>query len=237
MRSGVEFELRVLAAVKKALEGGLLGLIPGRCEVFHQKGYPSAARGGRPIKVDVVIELRTDTSRRPSLLWIWECKDHASAIPVRDVERFHLALEQIGPGNTVGTIVTSNGAFQEAAWNYAIANNIGLARLVEREGDDEIEELYSFLPLWLLLLAIPHYVAFLFRRDRKKNWDDYWRDVRWEMGLTDMKEALCHRGDPRNKDFYGIGPLMNRPRPGLCFTLEAFIENELSKRGIVEKNN
>lgn len=233
MRAGEEFELRVFDAVKEALGRGLLGLLPGRCEVFHQKGYPSAARGGRPIKVDVVIELHSQRTARPPLLWIWECKDHSGSISVGELERFYATLQQLGVGNTIGTVISSTGAFEEAAWNFAVSHNIGLSKLVMGEVD-EIEEVFSYAhPLVLLLLLIPHTLAFLFRRDRNQGWDDYWKDVRYEAGFKDVKGALCEGTFPRKKNFYGIGPLMDRPRPGLCFTVEAYIEMELSKRGVL----
>ncbi len=69
---------------------------------------------------------------RPSLVWIFECKDYAGSIPVDDIEEFHAKLQQIGEDNTKGTFVTS-GALQRSALAYAQAKGIGVIRLLPGE--------------------------------------------------------------------------------------------------------
>ena len=72
----------------------------------------------------------------PFFLWIWECKDYSSPIPVNELEEFHSKLEQIGADNTKGTMITSNGWFQSGALNYARSKRIGLVRMLP---EDQVE--------------------------------------------------------------------------------------------------
>lgn len=57
-------------------------------KVFLHKGYWSRVRG-KPITMDVSLELDRRGAGEPYLVWIWECKDYHHRVPVDDVEEFH----------------------------------------------------------------------------------------------------------------------------------------------------
>jgi hypothetical protein len=132
MRKGLAFERRVVELLRAELVAGHLGLVTACSEVFHRKGYYSSARQ-RDIIFDVSIEVRRPPATTPFFLWLWECKEYTHPVPVDDVEEFHSKLQQVGADRTKGTVVTST-KFQKGALNYALANGIGLVRIVPSRG-------------------------------------------------------------------------------------------------------
>ncbi|NYB74989.1 restriction endonuclease [Sedimentibacter hydroxybenzoicus DSM 7310] len=130
--TGKRFESEVYDAIKSLLDNGQLGLLPNSCKVFKGKGYYSKDRDA-DIITDVSVEVYVGNSTTPSIIWIWECKDYGKSLPVDDVEEFHSKLSQIGGDRTKGTIITSNGAFQDGALKFAGSKGIGLARLLPEE--------------------------------------------------------------------------------------------------------
>jgi hypothetical protein len=127
-RTGKEFEREVFEAIQRVLASGELLLNPNTAKVYHQKAYYSRDRG-KDIVVDVSIEATLLGASTSSIIWVWECKDYNSPIPVDDVEEFHAKLQQIGADRTKGTLI-ARGGYQESALNYAQAKGIGLARLM-----------------------------------------------------------------------------------------------------------
>lgn len=126
METANAFEISVEREVTAALQRGDLGLAPNSAQVFRGKKYYSRDRSA-DIVVDVSIEVFREGVDVPWLVWIWECKDYTSAVPVDDVEEFHAKLEQIGADKTKGTIITSS-TFQSGAVAFAKAKGIGLVR-------------------------------------------------------------------------------------------------------------
>jgi len=108
---------------------------PNFCRVFYHKSYRSQNRE-KEIITDIAIEMFLPKALKPSIIWVWECKDCHESIPVDDIEEFHARLEQIGADKTKGTIITSQGAFQKSSLDYARAKGIGVARLMP---DDQLE--------------------------------------------------------------------------------------------------
>ena len=141
MAKGMQFELDVCNAINKAVNNGELGLIANACQVHRHKGYYSRDRE-KNIITDVSVELYLGNSTKPSVIWVWECKDYGKSIPVDDIEELHAKLEQIGADNTKGTVITSRGSFQSSALKYADAKGIGVARLLP---SDQIEWMMNFM--------------------------------------------------------------------------------------------
>lgn len=117
--------------------------MPNSCKVFKGKGYYSKDRNA-DIITDISIEVYVGDSTIPSIIWVWECKDYGKSIPVDDVEEFHSKLSQIGGDRTKGTIITSNGAFQAGALNFASSKGIALARLLPEEQVEWV--MYEMMP-------------------------------------------------------------------------------------------
>jgi len=129
MNPGKQLENVVKASVEELVQSGALGLTAECCRVFLNKGYFSRDRGS-DIVVDVSIELTPRGRAKPSVIWVWECKDYTGAVSVAEIEEFHAKLEQIGADRTKGTFVTT-GHYQKGAIEYASAKGIGLVRVVE----------------------------------------------------------------------------------------------------------
>jgi hypothetical protein len=147
---GLAFENRVYAALSGLLENDRLGASPKHAKVFKNKGYYSRDRNSE-IATDVSIEVFIPDRDRPTIIWVFECKDYKGAIPVSDLEEFHSKLNQIGADNTKGTMVTS-GALQSGALAFARSNGIGVIRLLP---DDQIEHVMEFQTMSRLARASP----------------------------------------------------------------------------------
>lgn len=133
---GNAFENRVFAAITNELNNERLGLAPKSSSAFQKKGYYSRDRDS-DIIVDISIEVWLPNADHWSMLWVFECKDYGSAIPVDDVEEFKAKLDQIAGANKKGVMVVT-GALQKGALQYARANGIGIVRLLP---SDQVEHL------------------------------------------------------------------------------------------------
>ncbi len=125
---GRRFEDRVFRIIKEALANGDLGLSCPKARVFQGKGYYSKDRDSY-VKVDISIEVWLPEATGYSFLWVCECKDYSQSIPVDDVEEFKAKLDQIAGKNIKGVVATQS-AFQIGALSYAMANGIGVMRIL-----------------------------------------------------------------------------------------------------------
>ncbi|MBB4635019.1 restriction endonuclease [Longimicrobium terrae] len=128
VNTGKALEQEVFDTLNKMVSTGSLPLDPRSCLVRLNPSYYSQIRK-EEIIFDVSIEATIPGAESPFLLWIWECKDYSSAVPVRVVEEFSKKLDQIGGHGTKGTIIT-RGAYQKSAINVAESSRMGLARLL-----------------------------------------------------------------------------------------------------------
>lgn len=132
MTAGEAFEKEVMAYAENL--AGTFGIQCDHAKVYHRKGYPSIERG-KPIVIDVSIELFRPGSIEPWLILAFECKDYKLRVKVGQVEEFHSKLEQIGVHGCKGYMACRNG-FQESALNYAKSKRIGLVRI--RPGESPV---------------------------------------------------------------------------------------------------
>lgn len=137
---GNAFENRVFAAITAELNNERLGLAPKSSFAFQKKGYYSRDRDS-DIVVDISIEVWLPNANCWSMLWVCECKDYGSAVPVDDVEEFKAKLDQIAGANKKGVIAVT-GTLQHGALNYARANGIGIVRLLP---SDQVEHRLYFM--------------------------------------------------------------------------------------------
>ncbi|HEX8672407.1 MAG TPA: hypothetical protein VF710_10995 [Longimicrobium sp.] len=171
---GTAFELEVFRALRNALQQGSLGLDPKCARIFHHHPYYSAARQ-KNIFFDVAIELTLPGAPAPSFIWIWECKDYSSLVPVDDLEEFHSKLSQVGAAKANGTVITRAG-FQASALNFAKSIGIGLARMMP---DEQVD--------WILYRATPEEMLAM------------------SAGPLEIRRALTEREyTARNQQFFGL---------------------------------
>jgi len=88
---GSKFEDRVFEALERELKSEKLCVSPTYTKIFKRKGYYSKDRDSNII-VDISIEVYLPEKERPSLIWIFECKDYRGRIPVDDIEEFHAKI-------------------------------------------------------------------------------------------------------------------------------------------------
>ena len=125
---GNTFEDSVFEIIEKELKNDRLGLSPSQVKIFKKKGYFSKERKS-DIIVDIAIEVWPPNAENYSLLWICECKNYSSTVPVNDVEEFKAKLDQIAGKNIKGVIASPN-ALQQGALDYARSNGIGVVRVL-----------------------------------------------------------------------------------------------------------
>jgi hypothetical protein len=142
LKSGIEFERKVLNYLSDTLSKGKLGLQPETCFIYHRKKYFSLHRQSN-IEIDISIELWLPNLDSYSLLWIWECKNYNYPISVRTLEELHSKIEQLGENRTKATLVCS-GRIQRSALCYAKSHGIGILRIIS---NDSIEWVSPLLDL------------------------------------------------------------------------------------------
>lgn len=118
------FEERGYEIIKDAINKGQLGVIETQCKVFRKKGYFSRDRES-DIIFDLTIEVWPPNSERFVLLYIIECKNYGSKIPVDDVEEFYAKIIQVSGLNVKGVFIANN-KFQKGAFKYAASKGIML---------------------------------------------------------------------------------------------------------------
>lgn len=128
LAKGDAFETRVYEALAEELRNERLCVAPRHAKIYQKKAYHSRDRQA-DITTDVSIEVFLPGRDRPTLVWVFECKDYSGRVPVDDIEEFHAKLQQIGEDNTKGTFVTT-AALQKSAMTYAGSKKIGVVRLL-----------------------------------------------------------------------------------------------------------
>ncbi|HUY33541.1 MAG TPA: hypothetical protein VMV69_12400 [Pirellulales bacterium] len=123
---GAKFEDDVFRHVKRLVRRDSL-CVPANAEVHRIRSYYSEARKAR-IEFEIAIEAFDDGAEEPSLIWVWECKDHTRSerlVEVSAVEILRDKITQLGSGRFKASLVTTHG-FQSAAEQAAISGGINL---------------------------------------------------------------------------------------------------------------
>ncbi len=121
-----DFESEIAAYLQREIHIRNFGLNPATARVVSRPRYFSKLRGSN-ITFDVSIEVWPfPNADRPTLIWIWECKDYPTRnVTVDEVEEFHDKMTQVGAHK--GTIVTRKGF---AVGAIALARSYGIALIV-----------------------------------------------------------------------------------------------------------
>lgn len=120
-KKGDLFEEKCSNVIKGALKNGELGIIPSICKIYTKKKYFSFEREG-DIIFDISIEVTPKGAKKPTLVYVIECKDLNKKVPVDDVEEFQSKISGLR-GFQVKGVIISNGSLQKSGYN--IANNRG----------------------------------------------------------------------------------------------------------------
>lgn len=130
-KKGDILEIDVYNLISREIEANNFAFSQEHCRIFRGKGYYSKLRESL-ITFDVSIEVRLDKDQDDfSLLFLIECKNYSTPVPVNDIEEFFQKAQQVAAA-AVKAIVISNGAFQRSAIAVARSLRMGLARLVDR---------------------------------------------------------------------------------------------------------
>lgn len=134
IEKGDKLEDKVFELFKEDISNNRFWARKECCEIYKKKGYYSKDRK-KDIIFDVAIKIFLSGQKTYSLLVLIECKNYNHKVPVDDVEEFFMKAQQISGGN-IKTIVVSNNAFQEGAFNFSESKGIGLLRYYDKSNLD-----------------------------------------------------------------------------------------------------
>ncbi len=123
--TGLGFEIEVRDYIEASLKAGDWGFIPKIVKVRHKAEYWSDKRESAII-TNVSVEFYRPNETNFWLLWVIECKDLGTLVPIDDVEEFSKKLEQIRAHK--GLMVSRRG-FASGCTTFAKNSGIGLIRL------------------------------------------------------------------------------------------------------------
>lgn len=119
---GDKFETKSLEIITAVLEKKQLGIHADYARVYPKKKYFSQLRG-KDIVFDLAIELWPPDATTFTTLYLIECKDYKTRVPVNKIEDFHSKITQVAGVNVKGVFIT-NSPIQEAGYN--IAKSVGM---------------------------------------------------------------------------------------------------------------
>jgi Zn-dependent peptidase ImmA (M78 family) len=174
VKKGNAFENKSYTLIKKAIDEGILGVIPAQCKVFQKKGYYSKDRESNII-FDLTIEVWPLGAKNYTLLIIVECKSYSHRVPVNDVEEFHSKISQVA--GSKGILITDS-LFQEGAFKFARSKGLMLIQV-------EANETYN------IILHRTNTIgkAYQYRENYISRKEDY-NNLVWESKIKSLIEGL-----------------------------------------------
>lgn len=128
---GNDFEKKSYSLILKALNNKELSLVPEHCKIFKKKKYPSFRRK-KGIIFDLAIEVTPPKADKATLLYLIECKNYSSSIPVDDINVFASYIDEIEGYAKKGIFIT-NSKLQSGALEVLKSHGI---MLIEVDEDD-----------------------------------------------------------------------------------------------------
>lgn len=132
VEKGDAFENKVFAMLKELIESGQLTIDRKNYRIFQKKGFYSKAQES-DIIFDISIEVYMPNADEYSLLWLIECKDQSSPIPVSKVRNFSEQVREVGGHKAV--FITTN-KYQSGGIKIAKSHGMGLIILNESNSFD-----------------------------------------------------------------------------------------------------
>ena len=124
VKKGNDFEDKSIEIIETALKNKELGLIPEFCKVYKKKGYYSSRRK-KEIIFDLSIEVTPLNADKPTLIYLIECKNYSSSVPVDDVALFAQYISEIHDYAIKGVFIT-NSKLQSGAIEEIISHGMML---------------------------------------------------------------------------------------------------------------
>jgi len=137
VKKGDDFESKSRQILKKVIEEERLGHLAEYLRIFEKKKYYSHERQ-KDIVFDLTIEVWPPGAERYILIYIVECKDYNTRVPVEKIERFRDQIRQV-TGLNVKAIFITNSPLQEAAFN--LAKSAGMM-LIQGESSEDYKIIF-----------------------------------------------------------------------------------------------
>lgn len=115
----------------REIEAGRFPLKSESCKIFKKRDYYSKDREAF-ITFDVAIEVYLPGSNEYFFVFLIECKNYNSPVPIGDVEEFDQKSKQVACAKSK-LIVASTNSFQSSVRSYAKSKGISLLRYFDAE--------------------------------------------------------------------------------------------------------
>ena len=138
VKKGTSFETKVYNIILKMIVEKRFGIDPIYCKVLIKPSYWSEARESN-ITFDLSIEIWPEGADRCHLLYLIECKDYSTTIPVNDIEEFAMKIQQVAGYFVKGVFITTNDV-QQGGFNILRKKNM---MFIKVQGEKAEIELYN----------------------------------------------------------------------------------------------
>ncbi|MDC6383990.1 ImmA/IrrE family metallo-endopeptidase [Muricauda sp. SK9] len=135
VKIGDDFEKKSKQILKRIIDNHELSSIPAHCTIREKAKYQSYKRSGKNIIFDIAIEVKNPNAKKPILVYIVECKNLKSPVPVDDIEEFNDKVGGILGVQTKKIMIAKSG-FQSGVME--VADNLGVMLVEVKEDDYEI---------------------------------------------------------------------------------------------------
>lgn len=129
---GDTFEAKIYEFLNAEIEAGNFCAKKECCRIYPKKGYYSKDRESSII-FDIAIEIYLPGQDEFSMVWLIECKNYTSPVPVSDAEEFFAKTQQVAAARCKA-VIASTAEFQAGVRAYSKSKGIGLMRYFEPSG-------------------------------------------------------------------------------------------------------
>ncbi|URD70655.1 ImmA/IrrE family metallo-endopeptidase [Leptospira borgpetersenii] len=137
-KKGDDFEEYSYRLIKNALEDKKLGIIPDQARLFKKKKYPFNDKRKGGAEIDLSIEIWLPGAENYSFLYLIECKNYKSRIPINDIREFAGVISEISGVNVKGVFIVNND-LQEGAYELIKAKKMMLIQTDQEKTNYEIK--------------------------------------------------------------------------------------------------
>jgi len=129
---GDDFEIKSLRIIEKLIKDEQIGPLEKYLKIYSKKKYYSHIKGGN-VEFDIAIEHWPPNASNFTMLYLVECKNYKTSVPVGKINEFHSKIQQVSGVNVKGIFIT-NSPLQKGG--FRMAENIGMMVIIAESGTD-----------------------------------------------------------------------------------------------------
>ncbi|WP_167883794.1 ImmA/IrrE family metallo-endopeptidase [Leptospira stimsonii] len=137
-KKGDEFEEYSYNLIQAALKKNQLGLNADYAQIFRKKEYPFNDQRPGGAVVDLSIEVWPPGADNYTFVYLIECKNYKSRIPINDVREFVQVISEVAGVNAKGVFI-ANSELQEGAYELIKSKKMMLIQTDQEKAKYEIK--------------------------------------------------------------------------------------------------